>query len=174
MQMAWGLFALSLVAGWHDTARGKDPALVNEKKMQATGSMVMGVGFDGEFYPPVGLPKKLGVLVPGGSDGGIPSRRAKVIAENGFPVLALAYFKTERTPQYLDMIPLEYFDEPIEWLKKSTYTQGGRIAVLGKLNTGELRIGGAAKEPAAYSRQPTDSISFPSKHRLQDGGRLCR
>jgi hypothetical protein len=136
--------------------------------------MVMGVGFDGEFYPPVGSPKKLGVLVLGGSDGGIPSRRGKLIAENGFPVLALAYFKTERTPQCLDMIPLEYFDEPIEWLKKSTYTQGGRIAVLGKLNTGELRIGGAAKEPAAYSRQPTDSISFPSKHRLQDGGRLCR
>jgi len=38
VQMAWGLFALSLVAGWHDTARGEDPALVNEKKMQATGS----------------------------------------------------------------------------------------------------------------------------------------
>ena len=23
VQMAWGLFALSLIAGWHDTARGE-------------------------------------------------------------------------------------------------------------------------------------------------------
>ena len=58
------------------------------------------------------------VLVLGGSDGGIPSRRAKLLAESGFPALALAYFKTGRTPQYLDMIPLEYFDQPIEWLKR--------------------------------------------------------
>jgi hypothetical protein len=55
------------------------------------------------------------------------------------------------------MIPLEYFDEPIEWLKKSTYTQGGRIAVLGKLNTGELGIGGGSKR-ARSIQQTADRL----------------
>jgi dienelactone hydrolase len=143
--MAWGLFALCLLAV--GTARGGEPALINEKNMQTSGSMVMGVSFDGEFYPPSGSPKKLGVLVLGGSDGGIPSRRAKLIAENGFPVLALAYFKTKRTPEYLDMIPLEYFDEPIEWLKNNTYVHGGRIVVIGESKGAELALLLAARKP---------------------------
>jgi dienelactone hydrolase len=143
--MAWGLFALCLlVVG---TARGGEPVPAKEQNMQSAGSMVPGVNFDGEFYPPLGSPKKLGVLVLGGSDGGIPSRRARFIAENGFPVLALAYFKTKRTPEYLDMIPLEYFDEPIEWLRKSTYAQGGRIAVIGESKGAELALLLGARKP---------------------------
>jgi dienelactone hydrolase len=145
--MAWGLLALSLVAGGHDTALGGEPVSTNSENVKAAVSMVAGVGFDGEFYPPVGSPKKLGVLVLGGSDGGIPSRRAKLIAENGFPVLALAYFKTKRTPEYLDMIPLEYFDEPIEWLRKSKDMQGGRMIIIGESKGAELALLLAARKP---------------------------
>ena len=145
VQMAWGLFALSLVAG--GPARGEVPVPMSGKNMQATGSVVPGVSFDGEFYPPVGSPRKLGVLVLGGSDGGVPSRRAKFIAEKGFPVLALAYFKTRRTPQYLDMIPLEYFDEPIDWLKQNQHTQGGRIVVIGESKGAELALLLASRKP---------------------------
>jgi dienelactone hydrolase len=147
--MFLAVFVLILSVVWPVWARagGGEPALINEKNVQTSGSMVMGVSFDGEFYPPAGSPKKLGVLVLGGSDGGIPSRRAKLIAENGFPVLALAYFKTKRTPEYLDMIPLEYFDEPIEWLKKSTYAQGARIVVIGESKGAELALLLAARKP---------------------------
>jgi len=142
---AWVLFALCLFAG--GTARGGEPVSMNAEKMQAAGSMVSGVGFDGEFYPPLGSPKKLGVLVLGGSDGGIPSRRARWIAENGFPVLALAYFKTRRTPEYLDTIPLEYFDEPIAWLINNKYTQGGRMVVIGESKGAELALLLCARKP---------------------------
>jgi dienelactone hydrolase len=109
--------------------------------------MVSGVSFDGEFYPPAGSPGKPGILVLGGSDGGVPSRRGKEIAEKGFPVLALAYFKTGRTPQYLDMIPLEYFDEPIAWLKENRHTQGGRIVVIGESKGAELALLLASRKP---------------------------
>jgi dienelactone hydrolase len=119
----------------------------NEENMETTGSRITGVSFDGEFYPPLGSPKKLGVIVLGGSDGGIPDRRARFIAENGFPALALAYFKTERTPEYLDNIPLEYFDQPIEWLKKSEYTQGGGIVVVGESKGAELALLLASRKP---------------------------
>ena len=130
-----------------DAARGGEAVPVGEKNMQATGSVVPGVTFDGEFYPPQGSPKKLGVLVLGGSDGGVPSRRARLIAERGYPVLALAYFKTERTPQYLDMIPLEYFDEPIEWLKKNRHMQGGGLVVVGESKGAELALLLASRKP---------------------------
>ena len=140
VQMAWGLLVLSLVTGGHYTACGGEPPPTSEANMQTTASMVLGVSFDGEFYPPLGSPKKIGVLILGGSDGGIPSRRAKWIAENGFPALALAYFKTNRTPEYLDMIPLEYFDQPIEWLKRNKHTQGGRIVIIGESKGAELAL----------------------------------
>lgn len=140
VQMAWGLLALSLIMGGYDMARGGEPAPTNKDNVQTQGSTVLGVNFDAEFYPPQGSPKKLGVLVLGGTDGGIPSRRAKYIAESGFPALALGYFKTMRTPEYLDMIPLEYFDQPIEWLKQNKHTQGGRIVVIGESKGAELAL----------------------------------
>lgn len=147
MLMALGLFVMSLVMGGHYTARGGEPVPAYEANMKTTGSTVLGVSFDGEFYPPLGPPKKLGVLILGGSDGGIPSRRAKWIAENGFPALALAYFKTKRTPEYLDMIPLEYFDQPIEWLKKSKHTHGAQIVVIGESKGAELALLLASRKP---------------------------
>ena len=104
-------------------------------------------GFEAEFYPPVGTPKNVTVLVLGGSDGGFPSRRAKLIADNGFPGLALAYFKTPNTPEYLDMIPLEYFDGPIEWLKNNAYTPGGKIVVIGESKGAELALLLASRKP---------------------------
>jgi dienelactone hydrolase len=147
VQIVWWVLALTLIAGGYCTTRGAEPVPTSEEKIQTTGTMVTGVSFDAEFYPPQGSPKKLGVLVLGGSDGGIPNRRAKVIAENGFPTLALAYFKTKRTPEYLDMIPLEYFNKPIEWLIKNEYTQGGKIIVIGESKGAELALLLASRKP---------------------------
>lgn len=145
--MTWWVFALSLIAGNYYTTHSEEPAPADKENMQVTGSVVSGVGFDGEFYPPLGPSKKLGVLILGGSEGGIPNHRAKIIAENGFPVLALAYFKTKRTPAYLDIIPLEYFDQPIEWLIKNEYTQGGKIIVIGQSKGAELALLLASRKP---------------------------
>ena len=155
IRAALGVLTLSLIVGFFYTARGEEPAPVttstpvpaNKENTQATGTMVTGVSFDGEFYPPLGPPKKLGVLVLGGSDGGIPGNRAKIFAENGFPTLALGYFKTRRTPEYLDMIPLEYFDKPIEWLTKNEYIQGGKIVVIGESKGAELALLLASRKP---------------------------
>jgi dienelactone hydrolase len=146
-QITWWVLALSLIAGSYCTTHSEEPAPVNKENIQTTGSAVSGVSFDGEFYPPPGPSKKLGVLVLGGSEGGIPSHLAKIIAENGFPVLALAYFKTKRTPEYLDMIPLEYFDQPIEWLIKNEYTQGGKIIIIGQSKGAELALLLASRKP---------------------------
>ena len=103
-------------------------------------NFVEGVKFDAEFYAPQDEAKNSAALVLGGSEGGIPSRQAQILAKAGFPALALGYFKTSHTPEYLDMIPLEYFDEAIKWLETNPDTQGRKLVVVGSSKGGELAL----------------------------------
>ncbi len=104
-------------------------------------------GFAATFYCPEGSRKKLGVLVLGGAEGGKPDHLARMLAEEGHPVLSLAYFKVEGTPGNLDMIPLEYFDKPINWLKNNKNTKGGGIVVVGGSKGAELALLLASRKP---------------------------
>ena len=101
---------------------------------------VEGVKFDAEFFSPQGESKDVVVLVLGGSEGGIPDGHAQILPKEGFPTLALGYFKTRQTPEYLDMIPLEYFDEVIKWLEAKPELRDKKIVVLGGSRGGELAL----------------------------------
>ena len=146
VQTARELLVLILMIGVPHMACGGEPGSMKEGNMQPAETTVLEVSFDGEFYPLAGSPPKVAALVLGGSDGGIPGRRARAIAQNGFPALALGYFKTKRTSGYLDMIPLEYFDEPIQWLR-SRLPQGGRIVLIGESKGAELALVLASRKP---------------------------
>ena len=73
--------------------------------------------FVADFYSTVDSINKIGFIVLGGSEGGKPYYLAEPLAEKGFPVLSLAYFKEPTLPDNLELIPLEYFDTPFNWLK---------------------------------------------------------
>jgi dienelactone hydrolase len=111
-----------------------------------TSRPVEGEGFVADFWSTPDSAKKIGVLVLGGSEGGTPDRLAKSIARQGYPVLSLAYFKTAGTPDYLDMIPLEYFDKPIEWLRRQAGAHDG-IVVIGGSKGAELALLLASMHP---------------------------
>ncbi len=83
---------------------------------------------------------KYGVLVLGGSGGGKPEHLAKKIADMGYPVLSLAYFKTEGLPGELNEIPLEYFDAPKEWLQSRSDTKNDGVIVVGWSKGAELAL----------------------------------
>lgn len=109
----------------------------------AVDAMAMNVNeyeFAADFYDNGGEQPSIGVLVLGGSEGGKPTRQATGFAKAGYPVLSLAYFKAPQTPDYLDMIPLEYFDKPIEWLAKTERVQGRGIVVVGSSKGAELAL----------------------------------
>lgn len=114
---------------------------------QFTTTEVKDQNFVADFYSTDSSLKKLGILVLGGSEGGKPDHLARVLAEEGYPVLSLAYFKTEGTSEYLDMIPLEYFDKPIQWLKDHEKVKGGAIAVVGGSKGAELALLLASRKP---------------------------
>ena len=81
-----------------------------------------------------------GVLVLGGSGGGVDSSKAAWLAAHGFAALALAYFRYEDLPALLEAIPLEYFGKALAWMMQQPEILPDRIAVLGTSRGGELAL----------------------------------
>jgi dienelactone hydrolase len=83
-------------------------------------------GLVGTFFAPADGTARPGVLVVGGSDGGLSEGMAALLASHGFAALALAYFRAEHLPPDLTEIPLEYFETAIRWLGRQRERGGGR------------------------------------------------
>ena len=81
-----------------------------------------------------------GVLVVGGSEGGIMLHRAAWLASHGFAALALAYFRYDDLPPRLEAIPLEYFGTALEWMREQPEIAGNHIGVMGTSRGGELAL----------------------------------
>lgn len=81
-----------------------------------------------------------GVLVVGGSEGGVPRQKAAWLASHGYAALALAYFHYENLPANLEAIPLEYFGSALAWMMKQPEIAADQIAVMGTSRGGELAL----------------------------------
>lgn len=94
----------------------------------------------GVLFLPPGEGQHPGVLVVGGSEGGLPGPKAAWLASHGFAALALAYFRYEDLPPDLENIPLEYFGEAIAWMMQRPEIAPERIGVVGTSRGGELAL----------------------------------
>ena len=97
-------------------------------------------GLVGAFFAAADRSPRPGVLVLGGSDGGLNEGAAALLASHGFASLALAYFRAERLPAELMEIPLEYFETAIRWLGRQPGVAAGGLAVVGRSRGGELAL----------------------------------
>jgi dienelactone hydrolase len=97
-------------------------------------------GLVGTFFRPDRDGTYPGVLVMGGSGGGIGGAywQAALLARHGFATLALAYFAMESLPEHLTSIPLEYFQTAISWLTAQPGVQDDGVGVIGTSRGGEL------------------------------------
>ncbi|MEU7479192.1 acyl-CoA thioesterase/bile acid-CoA:amino acid N-acyltransferase family protein [Lentzea sp. NPDC042327] len=77
-----------------------------------------------------------GVLVLGGSEGGLHETDAALLAAHGFVTFALGYFGVKGLPDHLVDIPLEYFGKAIEHLGE----RAGAVGVVGGSRGGELAL----------------------------------
>ncbi|KJK47466.1 hypothetical protein UK23_20070 [Lentzea aerocolonigenes] len=84
-----------------------------------------------------------GVIVLGGSEGGLHESDAALLAAHGFVAFALGYFGMKDLPEHLVDIPLEYFGTAIEYLSERC----GEIGVIGGSRGGELALLVAATFP---------------------------
>ena len=84
--------------------------------------------------------KKPGVIVVGGSEGGIYEYLASLLAAHGFNVLALGYFGVEGLPKGLHHIPMEYFKRGIDWIKARNEVAEGWLGIHGTSRGAELAL----------------------------------
>ena len=93
-------------------------------------------GVRGVYFAPRNPLAREGVIVMGGSGGGIDRYWARHVASLGYRVLNLAYFNYQGLPDNLVRLPLEYFKKAIDWMKQQT--GAGRVALQGASRGGEL------------------------------------
>ena len=102
----------------------------------------------GTLFLPPGKDRHPGVLVLGGSEGGLPARRAGWLASHGFSTLALGYFRYDDLPKELAGIPLEYFGHALNWMASRPQIAPDRIAVMGVSRGAELALQLGSMSPA--------------------------
>jgi dienelactone hydrolase len=91
------------------------------------------------YYPAEGGPFP-GVIILGGSNGGLYEWLAQAFASNGFAALTLAYFQYPNLPEELVEIPLEYFERATAWMKAQRKVRAGRLGLVGGSKGGELAL----------------------------------
>src|SRR5689334_537266 len=97
-------------------------------------------GLVGTLFLPPGEGSHPGVIVLGGSSGGIREPLAALLASRGCAALALAYFGVEGLPTQLADIPLEYFETALDWMAARPEVRGERCALLGTSRGAELAL----------------------------------
>jgi dienelactone hydrolase len=84
--------------------------------------------------------RRPGIIVLGGSAGGIPGFTAALLAAHGYTTLALGYFGLDGLPQELKEIPLEYFERAIDWFRSQPDVLPDSLGVVGTSRGGELAL----------------------------------
>ena len=91
------------------------------------------------------------ILLLGGSEGGIgggAARQAHALVAHGFVVLQLAYFGAPGLPATLNLVPLEYFQRALAWLRHQPEVDGRSIGIIGASKGAEAALLVASRDPA--------------------------
>jgi dienelactone hydrolase len=97
-------------------------------------------GLYGFLYHPVSGGPFPGVIILGGSSGGLYEWLAQAFASNGFAALTLAYFNYQDLPQELIEIPIEYFLKTVAWIKTQKSIKTDSLGVIGGSKGAELAL----------------------------------
>lgn len=130
----------------------------------ATGVRVEEAGLFGNYFPAEGDGPHAGVLLLGGSEGGLgrgAHHMALALQAEGFSVLQLAYFGAPGTRDSLERIPLEVFDRGLDWLGAQPGVDPQRLALLGASKGAEAVLLVATRRPdvrAAVAGMPTSVV----------------
>jgi dienelactone hydrolase len=131
-------------------------------------------GLVGTLWTPDGEPRP-GVVMLGGSEGGMHADDAALLAGHGYAVLALAYFGLPGLPATLQDIPLEYFGRALAYLREPGRASSGVVAVIGASKGGEAALLVGAMFPevrAAVSVVGSGVVTQGISHDAQTGSFL--
>ncbi len=115
------------------------------------------------FRPNRARPGAPAVVVIGGSEGGEDTFAAAALAMDGYPALALGYFKEPGLPQCLCAIPLEYFARAVHWLRDQPVARGRPVVLFGGSRGAEGALLIASYQPhlvnAIVASSPSSDIN---------------
>lgn len=97
----------------------------------------------GTLYIPKKPKTKTCMIFVGGSGGGLPQVTPALLAANGIPTFAVAYFAYKNLPKKLENIPLETIETAINWLREEQDYKN--IGIIGVSKGGELALLAATK-----------------------------
>lgn len=97
-------------------------------------------GIRGTLCIPNGKGPYPGIIVLGGSGGGMLDWYAALLASHEIVALALPYFHFPDLPEQLYCIPLEYFQTALLWLGQQSVVRPGALGVVGISRGGELAL----------------------------------
>ena len=130
------------------------------------GRRVAGAGWFGNFYPAEAREPGPGILIVGGSEGGLHDqvdRDARALHREGYSVLALAFFRGTGQQAQLALIPLELFDHALDWLGEQPEVDTSRLAMIGMSKGAEAALLVASHRPtlnAVVAAAPS-SVTWP-------------
>ena len=128
------------------TSEGKLLAERSQKRWRqmpgVTSIEVREKGLVATFFKPQGNRPRPGIILVGGSEGGIAWQKntGAILASHGYASLALAYFGMEGIAGNLQKIPLEYCQEAITWMAAHPSVDSRRLAVIGVSKGAELAL----------------------------------
>ncbi|WP_296719624.1 acyl-CoA thioester hydrolase/BAAT C-terminal domain-containing protein [Erythrobacter sp.] len=129
-----------------------------------TGERIDEGGLFGNFFAPLASGPHPAVLLLGGSEGGLGGgthHMALALQKDGFAVLHLAYFGAPGQTGTLEAIPLELFDQGLDWLKARPGVDPDRVAVMGASKGAEAALLVASRRPdlaAVVAGMPTSVV----------------
>ena len=107
-------------------------------------------GLIANYYPVAGDQPAPGILILGGSEGGIShgvDRQARSLQEQGFTVLVQSYFRAPGQSPNLEAVPLEIFDQALAWLARQPEVDGERLGIVGTSKGAEAALLIASRNP---------------------------
>jgi len=102
-------------------------------------------GLRGFLYYPAEGESFPGVILVGGSEGGLFEGWARALASKGFAALTLAWFNYQGLPDELVEIPVEYFDRAAAWMKAQPKVRPGGLGLMGGSKGGEAVLLAASR-----------------------------
>ncbi|HEY1632014.1 MAG TPA: acyl-CoA thioesterase/bile acid-CoA:amino acid N-acyltransferase family protein [Rhizomicrobium sp.] len=114
---------------------------------------------NGVLYAPNDGHAHPGVLVIGGSDGGLGAPgTAMLFASHGYAALSLAYFGAKGLPQTLERVPMETFAKALAWMRCNVHVDTRFLAIYGESRGTEPALWIAARDghvSAVIARSPS-------------------
>lgn len=134
-------------AAWFATRPPKPAKLVAPG---TTGQRIDENGIFANYFPNPGRARKPGILLLGGSEGGLARdllRQAELLQRGGYNVLHLAYHNAPGKPANLSDVPLEDFARGLAWLRARPEVDAGAIAIIGYSKGAEAALVTATRDP---------------------------